>query len=134
MAWYQSRQLRDSMTCLQRSSAGRIPARMGRLSNGVGRRHPVTTRSVSLIAVSMMRLCTLRHQTGAQYSAVEYTRAKAPHPDPASCLIRATHEVSCPCSDSRCRWYVSNLSNFTPRYVGVWVKDSHFPSSETLSL
>ena len=131
------------MACLQQSSAGWMPARMGRLSNDVGCRHTVTTRSVSLIAVSVMQVCTLRHQAGAQYSAVEYTRANAafqrtvalvPHPDLASHLIRATHEVSFPCSDSRCLWYVSDLSSFTPRYVGIWVKDRHFPSSETLSL
>ena len=32
---------------------------------------------VSSIAISMMWVCTLQHQTGEQYSAVEYTRAKA---------------------------------------------------------
>ena len=86
-----------------------MPARMGRLSNGVGRRHPVTTRSASLIAMSMMRVCTLQHKTGAQYSTVEYIRAKAAvqrkvplalHPDPASRLIRAAREASFPHSDS----------------------------------
>jgi len=35
---------RDSMAPLQQSSAGWMPARMGRLSTGVGRRHPVTFR------------------------------------------------------------------------------------------
>ena len=53
-----------------------MPARMGRLSNGVGRKHPVSTHSASLIDVSMMRVCMLQHQTGAQYSVVEYTRAR----------------------------------------------------------
>ena len=133
----------DSMACLRRSSAGWMPAMMERLSNGVGRRYPVITRSASLIAVSMMRVCTLRHQTGAQYSTVEYTRARAavwrtaplaPHPDPASHLIRAMSDVSFPRSDSRCRWYVSDLSSFSPRYVCIWVKGRHFPSSEMLSL
>ena len=120
-----------------------MPARMGRLSNSVGLRHPVTTLGVSLITVLMMRVCTLRHQTGVQYSAVEHTRAKAavrrtaalaPHPDPARRLVRAMREVSFPHSDSRCWWYVSNLSSFIPRYVGFWVKDRHFPSSVMLSL
>ena len=105
-----------------------MPARMGRLSNGVGHSHPVTIWSAPLIAVLMMRVCALRHQTGAQYSAVEYTRAKvadqrtaplAPHPDPVSRLIRVMGEVKFPSSDSRCRWYISNLSSFTPRYVGI---------------
>ena len=54
-----------------------MPARMGRLSSGVGRWYPVTMWSVSLIAVSMMWVCILQQQTGAQYSAVEYARAKA---------------------------------------------------------
>ena len=57
-----------------------MPARMGRLFNGVGCRHPVTTLSESLIAVSMMWMCTLQHQTGVQYSALEHTRAKAAAP------------------------------------------------------
>jgi len=34
----------DSVAPLQRNSAGRMPARIGRLSAGVGRRHPVTIR------------------------------------------------------------------------------------------
>ena len=97
-----------------------MPDRMGRLSNGVGLRHPVTTLSSSLIAMSMMQVCILGHQTGAQYSAVEYTRAIC--------------EVSFPLSDPRCQWYVNNLSSYTIRCVGIWMKDRHFPSSETLSL
>ena len=59
----------------------------------VGCRHSVTTRSVSFIAVSMMRVCTLQHQTGAQYSVIEY-------PDLANHLIRAMCEFSFPHSDS----------------------------------
>ena len=82
--------------------------------------------------------CILRHQTGAQYSAVEYTRAKAaalaPHPDPASRLIRATHEVSFPRSDSRCLWYVSDLSSFTPRYVGIWMEGQAFSIKRNVEL
>ena len=104
----------------------------------MGHRHPVAMLSASLIAVSMMRVCTLRYQTGTQYSAVEYTRAKTaalvPHPDSASRLIKAMHEVSFPHSDSRFRWYVRELSSFSPRYVGIWVKNRHFPSSVKLSL
>jgi len=48
-----------------------MPARVGRLSAGVGRRHPVTIRKAS-----MRRIRALRHQTGAQYSAVERTKAR----------------------------------------------------------
>jgi len=39
---------RDSVAPLGRSSAGWMPARIGRLSAGVGRRHPVTIRNASL--------------------------------------------------------------------------------------
>ena len=35
---------------LRRSSAGWIPARLGRFSAGVGRMHPVTVRKASLMA------------------------------------------------------------------------------------
>ena len=51
----------------------------------------------------MRRVCAVRHQTCAQYSAVEYTRdraavrsvlAPAPQPEPASRLISATRGVS----------------------------------------
>jgi len=38
------RRARDSVAPLRRSSAGWMPARIGRLSTGVGRRHPVTIR------------------------------------------------------------------------------------------
>ena len=60
----------------------------------------------------------LRHQTGAQYSAVECTKARvairrvvapAPQREPASRLRSATHDVSFLRSDSRRRRYVSDL-------------------------
>ena len=41
-----------------------------RLSVGVGRRHLVIRRKASLKTLSMRRACALRHQAGAQYSAV----------------------------------------------------------------
>ena len=44
-----ARRLRDSVAPLQRSSAGRMPARIGKLSTGVGRKHPVTIRMASLL-------------------------------------------------------------------------------------
>jgi len=67
---------RDSVAPLRRSSAGWVPARIGRLSAGVGRRHPVTIRKASLMVESIRRVWALRHQTGAQYSAVEWTTAR----------------------------------------------------------
>ena len=84
---------------LRRSSAGWMPARIGKLSTGVGRRHPVTIRKTSLMVVSVRRVWALRHQTGAQYSVVEWTMARvaicnvvapAPQPEPASRLRSAT--------------------------------------------
>jgi len=131
----------DSVTLMRRSSAGWMPARMGRLHAGVGRRHPVTIRKASLMAGSISRVSALRHQTGAQYSAVECTRARvvvrrvvaeAPQPEPARRLRNATRDVSFLRSDvsflanvsflrsaflRRCRRYVSDLSNVTQRYL-----------------
>ena len=58
--WYSSwpgrstQQLKGSLSCLRRSSVGSMPARMGRLSNSVWCRYPVTTQSVPLFAVMMM--------------------------------------------------------------------------------
>ena len=48
-----ARRPRESVAALRRSSAGWMPARIGRLSAGVGRRHPVTIRKASLMAGSM---------------------------------------------------------------------------------
>jgi len=97
------------------------------LSAGVGRGQPVTVRKASLMAGSMRRVWALRHQTGAQSSIVECTSAKvpirsvfapAPQPEPANRLRSATRDVSFLRSDSRCRRYVSDLSNVAPRYLG----------------
>ena len=75
----------------------------------------------------MRRERALRHQAGAQYSAVKWTRARvavrnvaapAPQTEPASHLRSATSDVIFLRSDSRCRRYVSDLSNVTPRYLG----------------
>ena len=45
--------LRDSVAPLRRSSAGWMPVRVGRLSVGVGRRHPVTICKALLMAGSV---------------------------------------------------------------------------------
>jgi len=49
-----------------------MPARIGRLSAGMGCRHPVTIRKASVIMGSIRRVWALQHQTGAQHSAVEW--------------------------------------------------------------
>ena len=123
-----ARRARDSVAPLRRSSAGWMPATIGRLSTGVGRRHPVTEiRKASLMVGSIRRVWTLRRQTGAQYSTFECTRARvavrnvvvpALQPEPASRLRSATRDVSFLRSDSRCRRYVNDRSNVTPRYLG----------------
>jgi len=114
-----ARRARESVAPLRRTPAGWMPARTGRLPTGVGRRHPVTIRKASLLAGSMRRVWALRHWTGAQYSAVEWTRTRAaPQPEPASSFKKTTRDVSLLWSDSGCRRYVNDLSNVTPIYFG----------------
>ena len=55
---------RGSLALLRRSSAGWVPANIGRLSVGLGRRLPVIIRKASLMAGSVRRVWALRHQTG----------------------------------------------------------------------
>ena len=102
-----ARRARDSVAPLRRSSAGGCLRGFWRLS-------------------AMRRVWALRHQIGTQYSAVECTRAKvairrvvAPaHQREARTRHRcATRDVKILGSDSRCRRYVSDLSNVTPRYL-----------------
>jgi len=126
--------LEDSVAPLRWSSAGWMSARIEKVSTGVGWRQPVTVRKGSLMAGSVRRVWALRHQTGAQYSAVEWTRAKvavrnvvapsAPQPEPVSRLKSATHEVNFLWSDSRYQWLVSVLSNVTPMRLGSEQKGS----------
>jgi len=65
-------------------------------------------------------------QAGMLYSALVWTRARvaiqsvvapAPQPKPASCLRSTTRDVSFLRSVSRCRRYVSDMFNVTPRYL-----------------
>ena len=72
--WPGSNELRlakESVAPCRRSSGGWMPERTGRLSVGVGRRHPVTMHKASLRTLSMRRVCTLQQQAGAQFSEVE---------------------------------------------------------------
>ena len=122
-----ARRPRDSVAPMRQSSAGWMPARIGRLSVGVGRKHPVTVGMASLMVGSIRRVWALRNQTRAQYSEVECTKtrvavrrvvAPAPQPEAASSLTSATRDVSFLRSDSRCLRYVSYLFNVTPRHLG----------------
>ena len=61
---------RDSVAPLIRSSAGWMAARIGKLSAGVGRRHPVTIRKASLMGGLIRRVWALWHQKGAQYYSI----------------------------------------------------------------
>ena len=47
MSRLHARRASDSVAPLRRSAAGFMPARIGRLSAGVGRRNPVTIRKAS---------------------------------------------------------------------------------------
>ncbi|XP_061923175.1 uncharacterized protein mlphb [Entelurus aequoreus] len=128
----------DSLVCAFRERAsgaasclmfaGAMPARMGSWFTGVPRRHPETVRRALLRATSNFFTWALRHQTGAQYSAAENTRASAdmcsvfvvaPHVVPASRRIRAARALVFALALCRCCLNVSVLSSFTPRYVGT---------------
>ena len=124
------------MAPLQRSSAGWMPARIGRLSAGVGRRHPVTIRKASLMAGLMWRVWALQHKTGAQCSAVEWTRARvsvrnvispASQPEPAS-LSRVRRVMSTFCEVTRvvgdtratyALWITGKLGSAFHYYLGL---------------
>ena len=110
----QARRARNSLVPLRRSSASWMPARMGRLSAGVERRHPVTIRKASLMAKSMRRVWVCEHCGTRQdrSTLLLNTRAKlavrnvvvrAPQPEPASGLKSATRDVNFLRSNSRCR-------------------------------
>ena len=124
MAWH----ARHTVAPLLWNSARCMPARIGRMSTGVGCRQPVTICKTLLVAGSIRWVWALRHQTAAQYSVVECTRARlavhrvvapAPNWKPRSRLRSMTCDVSFLQSDSNCWWYVNDLSNVTPQYLGL---------------
>jgi len=57
--------------------------------------------------------------------AIRRVVAPAPQPEPASRLMSATRDVSFLRSDSRCRRYLSDLSNVTPRHLSSEQKGRH---------
>ena len=118
---------RASMAPSRLTSAGAIPQRKASWFVGVARRHLETVHRAVLRAVSSLFTWGLRHQTGAQYSALENTRAsvemrsvflEAPHVMPARQHISAAWQVVFALTLSRCCLNDSVLSSFTPRYVG----------------
>ena len=99
-------------------------------------------RSALLITGLIKRVWVLRHQTGAQFSAVEYTRARvavrrteapAPQVVPACRLINKTLALSLLRSDSKCRLYVRDRSSVISRYFGVLENGSSLPFNYTES-
>jgi len=105
----------ENVAPLRRSPAGWISARMGSLSAGVGRRHPVTISRASLMAVSKRWIWALRHHTGAQYSAVEWTRARV-----------ATRSVVCSSTPTR----ASKPSHECDEWCQLFVKRNHVDTQQ----
>jgi len=106
-----ARRARDSVALFWRSSMGIIPVRTKGLSIGVGRRYLVINRKASNMCLSTRRVCLLRHQTGVQYSAAEWIKARVavrnllasePHLEPANRLKSPTQAVSFLLNDSSC--------------------------------
>ena len=119
-----------------------MPDKIKRLSVGVGRKHLVTMRKTSLMGLSIMRVWALQHQTGAQCSAVEWTKAivavqstvaSAPQFDSADLFKNPPRNVSFFHSDSKCRRNVSVLSSFMPRYMGSAQNGRACPLTKMLS-
>jgi len=84
-------------------------------------------RNIELLSCCAAGTNGCPHQAGSLLSAVEWTRAKvalrnivvpAPQSEAASHLKSATRDVSLLRRDSKCWWYVSFLSNVSPRYLG----------------
>ena len=61
---------KESVAPSRRSLTGWMPESTGKWSVEAGRRHSVPMRKASYRTLSMRRVLTLRHQTGAQNSAV----------------------------------------------------------------
>ena len=62
-----ARRARNSVAPLRLSPAGMMLARIGRLSAGVGHRHPATIRKASLMAEPIRRAWAMQHQTSLHY-------------------------------------------------------------------
>ena len=117
-----ARRPRDSVAPLRWSSAGWMPARIGRLSTGVSIQSQFARRHWWWGQWGGYEHCGTKQERGTLQSngpgvAVCNVVAPAPQPEPASRLRSATRDVSFLQSDSRCWQYVSDLSNVTSRYL-----------------
>ena len=79
-----------------------VPESTAKWSVGMGRRHPVSMRKTSFKALPIRRVWALRHQTSAQYSAVETRDKAAVRSVSASAPYRkgTSHLSSVTCKDS----------------------------------
>ena len=119
-----ARCVRDNVAPLKRSSTGWMPARIGRLSAGLGRNHPVTIRKASLMSGSVKWAWALRHQAGAQDSAVEWARAKvavrnvAAAAPPARARVRRVMSVFCEAT----RGVSVTWASYPTLLRGIWAR------------
>jgi len=108
---FMTRRARDSVAPLRRSSAGWMPARIGKLTPGVGRRHPVTICQASLMGgqCGMYEHCGTRQECSTPLlngpEQVFFCSIVAPvsQLEPASRLKSATCDVTFLRSDLRHR-------------------------------
>jgi len=123
MVWH----AKNSVIPLQWSSTGWMPVRMGRLSTGAAHHTGIQSQFTRLFWWQ------------GQWGGCEYSGTRQDHstlllngpglrwlfptlllqPKPASCLKSAPHDISFLRIDSRGQQYVSDLSNVTPRYLGL---------------
>jgi hypothetical protein len=112
------------------SFTGAIFAKTGSHCNCVDFNVPVIIRKAFFSYKSILLVCTLFNHTGAQYSAVEWTRANkavrkvsglALQFVPANLRTILTRAATfCPVFVKLvlCMYYVKDRSNVTPRYLG----------------
>ena len=108
------RYVKDSVSPSRQSSAGWMPVRTERLSAGEGCRHLVTVCKAYLITGLIRWVWTLRHQAGAQYSAVGWTRTNV-----AVCSVVAP--APSPQTTSRVRSVMSVFCKVTRGVSDMWV-------------
>ena len=114
---------RDSVAPLRQSSAGWMPAKIGRLFAGVGRRRPVTIRKASLMAGQWGRC---EHRGTRQERSTLLLNGPGWGGCSQSCCCStparrfksAIHDVNYLRSDLRYQRYVTVLSNIPLMYVG----------------